>query len=284
MTSRIGAGQAGCLRILWLAMLVLGCSGPADRSPALEVPAAVQVRAGETNLPAVMMEADRMRGLLDKEVPQHTTCNEAGAPAWIGAAQVAIATAGTTIARPQLAVVVDRNPGVQQLCMVLAMPDGPWWTIGGSKVSTGQAGRRGYFVTPTGVFVHSDAIIDYRAEGTFNENHIRGLGLKGSRVWDFGWRQARKGWIGDDESAEIRFLLHATDPVLEQRLGRPASKGCIRIPAVMNRFLDEYGVLDADYEAAAAIDGRIAAVLLPTRHPTPLAGNLLIVIDSSGQI
>ena len=154
--------------------------------------------------------------------------------------------------------------------------------IGGSKVSTGQAGRRGYFLTPTGVFRHTAGIVDYRAEGTFNENHIRGLGLKGTRVWDFGWQPAEKGWTAEPETAEIRLLVHATDPdYLEQRLGRPASKGCIRIPAAMNRFLDHYGVLDAEYERAAPVEPSIAAVLAPDREPTPLAGELMVVIDSS---
>jgi hypothetical protein len=40
-------------------------------------------------------------------------------------------------------------------------------------------------------------------------------------------------------------------------------------------------VLDADYERAAPDDARIRAVLLPARQPTPLAGNVLVVVDSS---
>jgi len=72
------------------------------------------------------------------------------------------------------------------------------------------------------------------------------------RVWDFGWQPAEKGWTAEQETAEIRLLVHATDPdYLEQRLGRPASKGCVRIPAAMNRYLDHYGVLDAEYEREA---------------------------------
>ncbi len=79
--------------------------------------------------------------------------------------------------------------------------------------------------------------------------------------------------------------MHATDPAyLEQRLGHPASKGCVRIPDAMNRFLDRYGILDADYELAAQLDRRFAALLLPDRNPTPLAGNLLVVIDSADQM
>jgi hypothetical protein len=182
-----------------------------------------------------------------------------------------------------LIIVVDRNPKVQELRIMVAQPAAqPWYVIGGSKVSTGQAGRRGYFITPTGVFPHLAGILDYRALGTFNENHIRGLGLKGMRVWDFGWEQAEKGWLPDHQTGEIRLLMHATDPdSLERRLGRPASQGCVRVPASMNRFLDLRGVLDADYEQAARDDARLAEILLPEREPTELAGDLLVVIDSS---
>jgi len=49
----------------------------------------------------------------------------------------------------------------------------------------------------------------------------------------------------------------------------------------MNRFLDRYGVLDADYEQAAKNDERILAVLSPDRQPTWLAGNVMVIIDSS---
>ena len=139
-----------------------------------------------------------------------------------------------------------------------------------------------YYLTPIGVFLHTDAILDWRAEGTFNANHIRGLGLKGMRVWDFGWQLAPKGWGTGEDQGEIRLLLHATDPAyLEQRLGHPASKGCVRILAAMNRFLDHYGILDSDYEQVAKADPRFEALLLPTRAPTPLAGNALVVVDSS---
>jgi hypothetical protein len=153
--------------------------------------------------------------------------------------------------------------------------------LGGTKVSTGQAGRRDYYLTPTGVFLHTDLILDWRAEGTFNPQHIRGLGLKGMRVWDFGWQRATKGW-GTREEGDIRLLLHATDPdYLERRLGPPASKGYVRIPATMNRFLDRHGILDADYERAAKDDPRFEAILLPDRTPIPLDGNALVIVDSS---
>jgi hypothetical protein len=233
--------------------------------------------------PPVDVEAAATRlGLaLRREVPHAIVDGAAAAQAWIARAQAAIAASQEEIDRPQTIVVVDRNPGVQQLRIIVARRTGAWQDLGGSKVSTGETGRFDYYVTPTGVFPHTDLILDWRAEGTFNENHIRGLGVKGMRVWDFGWQQAARGW-GTRDEGEIRLLMHATDPTyLERRLGRRASKGCVRIPDGTNRFLDRHGILDRDYEQAAKSDPAFAAILAPDRDPTPLAGNLLVVIDSS---
>jgi hypothetical protein len=202
---------------------------------------------------------------------------------WAALAQAEIRARGHAIRRPQLVVVVDRNPAVQQMRIMLAQPSGGWQSVGGVKVSTGQEGRNGYFITPAGVFLHTDEILDWRAEGTFNANGIRGLGVQGMRVWDFGWQTAERGWEAEGRESTIRLLVHATDPdVLEQRLGRPASKGCIRVPGPMNVFLDRNGILDVDYEAAAKADPRYAAVLRPDRTPTSLAGNMLVIVDSTG--
>jgi hypothetical protein len=154
------------------------------------------------------------------------------------------------------------------------------WPISGNHLYKVLRHNTNYFLTPIGVFLHTDAILDWRAEGTFNAQHIRGLGLKGMRVWDFGWQHTQAGWA--EGEADIRLLLHATDPDYpERRLGRPASKGCVRIPAPMNVFLDRHGVLDSDYERAANTDNRYEALLLPDRVPTPLAGNAMVVIDTS---
>jgi hypothetical protein len=225
-------------------------------------------------------EVSRLRAALMREVPGVIVDSPERERGWIARARAAVAASAQTMDRPQLLVVVDRNPDVQQMRIVLARPDGAWDSLGGTKVSTGQMGRRDYYLTPTGVFLHTDAILDWRAEGTFNAQHIRGLGLKQMRVWDFGWQRATKGW-GSEEEGDIRLLLHATDPdYLERRLGRPASKGCVRVPAAMNRFLDRHGILDADYERAAKDDPRFEALLLPDRTPTPLAGNALVVVDS----
>jgi lipoprotein-anchoring transpeptidase ErfK/SrfK len=248
-------------------------SGKSDGPPQAASPAATPID--------VDGELARLRTALMREVPGVIADDAEIERAWIARTQDAVAAGGQTIDRPQLVVVVDRNPRAQQMRIVLARRDGAWDSLGGTRVSTGQMGRRDYYLTPTGIFLHTDLILDWRAEGTSNSQHIRGLGVKGMRVWDFGWQRAAKGW-GTGEEGDIRLLLHATDPdYLEKRLGRPASKGCVRIPAPMNRFLDRHGVLDADYERAAKDDPRFEAVLLRERTPTLLAGNALVILDSA---
>jgi len=196
---------------------------PAPRPEAPNAPT-----AGSTGSPHAVVPIDvdgevaRLRAALMREVPGAIVDSPEGERGWIARTRAAVAASAQTIDRPQLLVVADRNPDVQQMRIVLARPDGPWDSLGGTKVSTGQMGRRDYYLTPTGVFLHTDAILDWRAEGTFNPQHIRGLGLKGMRVWDFGWQRAIKGW-GTAEEGDIRLLLHARDPdYLERRLGRPA--------------------------------------------------------------
>jgi len=128
------------------------------------------------------------------------------------------------------------------------------------------------------VFEHSIANPDFRAEGTKNENGIRGYGLKGMRVYDFGWQKAIKGWGYKDEG-DLRLQMHATDPILERRVGTAQSKGCVRIPASMNLFIDRHAILDADYDVALA-QGQALWVLPKDRQPTPWSGRFLIVVDT----
>lgn len=228
-----------------------------------------------------MIEAKKLALLLRREVPHVIRPDAAHRAAIIADARAAITASGQAITRPQIVVVVDRNPRVQLMTLLLAMPDAPWQVLGGTRVSTGTRGRKFYYVTPTGVFANTDAILGYRAQGTVNEHGIRGNGVRGMRVWDFGWHEAEKGWLHTGETGAIRLELHATDPHFEEwKLGHPASEGCIRVSSAMNRFLDMHGVLDVDYERAAADDIRFRALLLPNRTPTGLAGNLLVVIDT----
>ena len=148
--------------------------------------------------------------------------------------------------------------------------------IGGSKISSGQKNRVGYFITPTGVFENTTDHMSYRALGTKNEHGIMGLGRKGMRVYDFGWTPATRGW-GNGQLQNIRFAMHATDPnFLEARLGKPASQGCIRIHSSFNLFIDKYGLLDKHYEANPGSHW----VLLKDRTPAKDQGSLLIVVNS----
>jgi hypothetical protein len=272
------------MRNLICSIGVLGAVSACVEAPPLRSQAPNALAGGPDYAAApndVDREVARLRTALVREVPGVILDSPEEKEEWIGQAQAAIASSGWTIERAQLLVVVDRNPGIQQMRIIVARPDGSWDSLGGTKVSTGQTGRRDYYQTPTGVFLHTDLILDWRAEGTFNQQHIRGLGVKGMRVWDFGWQRAAKGW-GTGEEGDIRLLVHATDPdYLEQRLGHPASKGCVRIPAALDRFLDRHGILDADYERAAKDDPRFDALLLRDRTPTSLSGNALVVVDSS---
>ncbi len=175
----------------------------------------------------------------------------------------------------QFFLLVDRNHEVQKAFVAFYdAAEGKVTLIGAENVSTGNPARRGFFETPTGIFENKPANMSYRALGTKNSKGWRGLGAKGSRVWDLGWQRTVRG---HGEPMDIRLLVHATDPEFgEPRLGHVDSKGCVRIPARLNRFLDRYGVLDQEYE------GNVKAkyVLLPHRSPIPFAGKFVVIIDS----
>lgn len=180
----------------------------------------------------------------------------------------------------QYVVLVDRNPNVQAVMLFWRSSTGNAVFIGASPASTGRPGGFEHFETPTGVFVHSLDNLDFRAEGTKNELGICGYGAKGMRVYDFGWVLARRTWGKPGESL-MRLQMHSTDPgLLEPRLGTAQSKGCIRIPASLNEFIDRYGLLDADYEQAMAA-GQNFWVMRSDRTPTPWSGRYLVVVDSA---
>lgn len=175
----------------------------------------------------------------------------------------------------QFFLLVDRSHEVQKAFLAFYdTTEGKVTLIGGEPISTGNPKRHGFFETPTGIFENKPANMSYRALGTKNSKGWRGLGAKGSRVWDLGWQRTVKG---RGEPMDIRLLIHATDPEFgEPRLGRVDSKGCIRIPAQFNRFLDYHGVLDQEYEASV----KAKYVLPAKRSPVPFAGKFIVVIDS----
>ncbi len=182
----------------------------------------------------------------------------------------------------QVIVVVDRSPKVQRLWVTVATPGAAALeSLGSVHVSTGKPGRKEHFRTPVGVFTNDASILGYRAQGTYNENHIRGIGLRGMRVWDFGW-QTTDDWRTPRALMAVRMEMHATDPsVLEPRLGRWDSEGCIRIPTRFNSFLDRTGLIDAKDWEAAREDRRFAALLPKHVVPSRLAGQTVVVVDTS---
>ena len=198
---------------------------------------------------------------------------------YLGTALGMLQAKGAALDRTQLLTVVDRSPQVQSLLLFVGDQAQGWKLVGASPVSTGQTRRHDHYITPTGVYDHDPrGYSDFRAEGSKNDQGVRGYGRRGMRVWDLGWFTAVKGW-GKGESGPVRLQMHATDPdLLESRLGQPASKGCIRLSGPLNEFLDHYGALDRAIEEAAP-PGKRPWVLRADRDTT-LAGRYLVVLDS----
>lgn len=230
---------------------------------------------------AVSTQAALIAAMLAAEVPHALTLSAGRQDDLIALARAMAVDDNLMIRRPQLVLIVDRAPHGQTLSLALAQPDGPWRILGTRAVSTGKPGRKEHFKTPIGVLLNDGSELGYRAEGTYNQNHIRGLGVKGMRVWDFGWERS-EDWRTPGATMLVRVEMHATDPaVLAQRLGSADSEGCIRIPAALNQFLDRHGIIDADIERLAEQDAGYHALLSPHLSPTPLAGDAVIVVDSS---
>jgi hypothetical protein len=226
-------------------------------------------------------QAAALRDAFAAAVPGAVNLSPAAQAALITLGQQMAAAGHLFIRQPQLVLIVDRAPGAQLLAMALARPDGDWEILGTRHVSTGKPGRLQHFKTPVGVLLNDGSEIGYRALGTFNQNHIRGLGVKGMRVWDFGW-QTTDDWRTPGATMQVRVEMHATDPaVLEERIGRADSEGCIRLPDALNRFLDQHGIIDAAIERIGQSDSGYRALLSPELAPTPLAGDAVIVVDSS---
>ncbi len=184
----------------------------------------------------------------------------------------------TGTAPHELVLLVDRSPQVQAAIVFAGAGENEFHFIGASPVSTGRPGGFEHFLTPLGIFEHSLAHPDYRAEGTKNRLGIRGYGRKGMRVFDFGWQKERQTW-GQKLEGQMRLQMHATDPDrLEKKLGTRQSKGCIRIHSSFNQFLDEYGVLDAAYTT-----GESFLLTRPQKRALPepyRPGRFLVVVET----
>lgn len=193
--------------------------------------------------------------------------------------QAALIAAQITPGPLQFVLLIDRNPKVQAALLYWGSMASDWRFVGATPVSTGLPGRYEHFTTPLGVFDHSLANPDFRAEGTKNKLGFRGYGSKGMRIYDFGWVAAPRGW-GKGAMGVLRLQMHATDPILaEPKLGTAQSEGCVRIPSSLNDFVDRHGLLDADYERSVA-EGDHLWVLRSDRTPTFWPGRYMVVIDS----
>ncbi|HEY8025769.1 MAG TPA: L,D-transpeptidase [Burkholderiaceae bacterium] len=220
-----------------------------------------------------------LMAFFEQRLPLHVPVPENEQAFYAQKLDAALLAAGVTDLEVQYVVVIDRNPKVQLALIYRGNSHGAWQFLVALPVSTGKPGRFDHFVTPLGVFSHTPQNMDFRAEGTMNSQGIRGYGEKGMRVFDFGWVAGQRGW-GKRDVGIMRLQMHATDPdFLAQRLGRPDSKGCVRIPAELNRMIDHYGLLDADYDQLLE-RGQHLWILDPNREPVPDAGRYLVVIDS----
>ncbi|MFM0176042.1 L,D-transpeptidase [Paraburkholderia sediminicola] len=222
-----------------------------------------------------------LRGVFAQNVTRKLKVSAADQRAYADRLQAALGAHMLGDLSGEYVVLVDRNANVQALFIYFrAAPADSWQMIGASPVSTGRPGEYDHFITPLGVFEHTPANMDFRSEGTENENHIRGYGKRDMRIFDLGWAQGERGW-GKGGMSQMRFQMHATDPDrLESLLGIRHSKGCVRIPASLNSFIDHYGILDAEY-AALVESGKSLWVLKSDRQVTPWAGRYIAVVDSA---
>ncbi|UJX39864.1 hypothetical protein K9F62_14220 [Desulfovibrio sp. JY] len=193
--------------------------------------------------------------------------------------------AGADLSASQFFLYADRNPAAQ--LAFLAFYDAgakKVLLLGVDFISTGKLrAHEDSFITPAGVFENTTENWSYRAQGTKNSKGWRGLGAKGSRVWDFGFQQAPRKFRQGVYDSQMRLLMHATDPDQgEPRLGGTDSKGCVRISAASNAFLDGHSILDRHYEALAASEpDKDMWQLRADRTPVGNPGSYLVVGDSS---
>jgi hypothetical protein len=151
------------------------------------------------------------RARFEREVGRRLDVPEDERQRYLGLLKQALAASGHGGEVPQALLLVDRSVHVQAIFVLLKLPNHEWSWLGASPVSTGRVGAFDHFRTPVGVFVHGPQHPDFRAEGTLSSQHVRGYGLRGNRVFDFGWVDAERGW-GAGGKSPMRLQMHATDP------------------------------------------------------------------------
>lgn len=261
-----------CKQILWIVIASL-CLVWNSAQANTQANAQTNIQTNETKSDA------QLAAEFEKTVSPRISIPAEVAQFYSGRLQEALLKGRTRISNKQYLVLVDRNPHVQMVMVYLGSSTEGWELIGAAPASTGLPGKFDHFLTPLGIFDHSLDNLDFRAEGTKNEFGFRGYGVKGMRVYDFGWVEQARGW-GNRGKMLMRLQMHSTDPELAEKfLGKPRSKGCIRIPASLNDLIDRYGLLDAEYDAA--IDKGVEFwVMRKDRTPVAFPGRYLVVIDS----
>ncbi|WP_408521067.1 L,D-transpeptidase [Paraburkholderia sediminicola] len=280
----IAASAPAPAPVLGTTLVRASASASASASVAAKRPA-LAVKASTVAAPDAAGVVDPRRAFLLRDVFAQDVTRRLKVPAaeqhaYAGRLQTALGEHMLGSLSGEYVVMVDRNANVQALFIYFrATPADSWQMIGASPVSTGRPGEYDHFITPLGVFDHTPSNMDFRSEGTLNENRIRGYGKRDMRIFDLGWAQGERGW-GKGGMSQMRFQMHATDPDrLEPLLGIRHSKGCVRIPASLNAFIDHYGILDAEY-AALVESGKSLWVLKSDRQVTPWAGRYIVVVDS----
>nr|WP_092003879.1 L,D-transpeptidase [Paraburkholderia lycopersici] len=280
------SGAASAASASARASAVPEASGGAEASaaPAASAPPALTLPVHPALTPEQAAEETRdaleMRKRFARDVDRRLRVPLADQRAYGERLQVALEEEDLGALAGEFVILVDRSANVQALFIYFrALPDEPWQLIGASPVATGRPGEFDHFLTPLGVFEHTPLNMDFRAEGTMNQNGIRGYGRRDMRIYDLGWVDGERGW-GKGGYSQMRFQMHATDPDrLEPLLGIRHSKGCVRIPAQLNAFIDHYGIIDAGYQALVDA-GKSLWVLHSDREITPWAGRFIVVIDS----
>lgn len=141
---------------------------------------------------AASAEVSTLRAAHEKLVTKRTILDPSREKLLLTAGQQTFAAAGKAWPVGELLLLVDRHPKGQEAVVAVATPGG-WDLIGSSKISSGKPGSFDHFYTPLRLLENTTAHPSFRAEGTFNENKIRGYGLKGMRIFDLGWTPAQKG-------------------------------------------------------------------------------------------
>src|SRR5215467_10664989 len=96
----------------------------------------------------------RLAPLFEQQVTRRLNVPEADQAKYAQLLNSALENAEVSQLPAQYILLVDRNPHVQAAMIEWKAPDGMFYLIGATPVSTGRLGRYEHFVTPLGVYEH----------------------------------------------------------------------------------------------------------------------------------